>query len=405
MARPRTLFFLIAAAGVAAILGYRKGFAASNQSVTPQASLSAATRPIRPIRPDLVRTDEKESLPLLLKRPANSRTRGELWSIVRGYSSGEIQQALEEIAPVPESEMSQWHRAMLYQRWGQIDAFAAMESAEAIPDEVDRRMAMSSTLTAWMKQDSEAAFRWAEKLPEFQRQEPSRMMANLLSSLTPAKALEQARSYGAEVHKSTLMKLASDLSTTPEDRAAFLAELARSGGSDEEKSASLAMFAETWGSGDPLAALGAMDELALDGGKKQQVRDKITRDWADKDATAALAWLVAKENAQPLKSQVDAYTRWAAREPESALSHLDQLEQQSPPLREGVMNALVVSSIRGGWTPWSGANPPNNLEMTKLKSHYTHWSELAPERAAAWLGNQDSKLQKQITTPEENEAN
>ena len=67
------------------------------------------------------------------------------------------------------------------------------------------------------------------------------------------------------------------------------------------------------------------------------------------------------------------------------------------------MNALVASSIRGGWTPWSGSNPTMNLEMTKLKSHYSHWSEQAPEQAAAWLVNQKPSIQKEITTTEAHE--
>lgn len=400
MARIRTLLPIFAAAGVAAFIGYRNGFAASGVRTIPETPRSAADRRERSI-PN--RTDRKESLRLLLKSPLNSRTRGELWSIVRGYSIGEIREALQEISTVPDSETIRWQKAMLYQRWGQVDPVAAIESATTLPEEGVRQTMKMSALTAWMKQDPDAAYRWAEKSAEFKRQEPSRMMANLLSGLTPAMALEKAKSYGAEVHKATLLKLAGDLSTTPEDRAEFLAELARSGSSDEEKAVSLGTFAETWGRGDPLAALGAMDELALDDGRKQQARDRITKDWAEKDPSAALAWLVAKENAQPLKSQVDAYIRWAAREQESALNQLNQLEQQSPPLREGVMNSLVGSSIRGGWTPWGESNQAKNAGMTKLKSHYTHWSGLAPEQAAAWLANQEPALQKKITNTEAHE--
>lgn len=398
MARNRTflpLVVLIAAA--AAFFGHRTGFStAMEERTATQTAPSAVDRRPRP-HPD--RVDPKESLRLLLGRPGNSRTRGEAWAIIRQLSIGEIQDALHQVSTFPESDATRLQNAMLYQRWAQIDPVAAMEAVTALPkEEGEREIMMTCAFVAWMKQDPDAAYQWGGKSPEFEQLEPSRMMANLLSGLTPAMALEKADSYGAEVHKATLLKLARDLSTTPEDRAEFLAELARSGRNDEEKAASLGAFVETWGRGDPLAALGAMDGFALDDGTKQQSRNRITRDWAERDPTAALAWLAAAENAQPLKSQVDAYTRWAAREPESALNQLDQLERQSPKLREGIMDSLVGSHTRGGWTPWGESAQAKNSDLMKLKAHYTHWSERAPGQAAAWLANQDSALQGKITS-------
>lgn len=401
MTRVRTILIIIAAAGAAGFIGYRNGYSVSDGGTVPQTKHPTAERKARPT-PDLA--DRKESIGLLLKRPMNSRTRGELWSIVGGYSISEIGEALHEIPANVDSGARQTYELMLYQRWAQIDPLSAAGAASAIQEEMARQSVVGDVLLVWMKTDPDAAYRWAEKSSVFKRQEPSRMMANLLSGLTPAAALEKAESYGPEVRKATLLKLGDDLSTTPEDRTEFLAELARSGASEEEKAACLGSFAYVWGGGDPLAALGGMDDLPLSDAGKEKARDSIVKGWTQRDPEAALSWVVAKENAQPLKSQVDAYTRWAGWDAEAALSQLDQLELQSPALREGVMNALAVSSIRGGWTPWSGgAEPTTNLEMIKLKSHYNHWSERAPENAAAWLANQEPGLRKKITAADVHE--
>lgn len=395
----RKILLIAAAAGVAGSISYRRAY--NNFTAASAAEFQKASSPTseRRERPSREREDQKEKLRALLDRPASAKTQIESWSIIRNFSVREIQETLHELAAGPETEMGIAQTAMLYQRWAQLDPIPAMQSALENPDQEGGSRYAQDALTAWMNQDPDAAFRWAESSAKFtDNRWHVRMMGTLLANLPNAEALEKAASYGAGVRKLTLGLVSQKMSDTPEGRTGFLSELARVNVTEEEKPVALSAFFQAWGRAAPLDALGAVKESQLDGGKQKQSSDRIMKDWMRSDPLAALTWMSGKPDALPLANRAQFYEYWLANSSGEALASFDSLSEE-PGFGKSVMESLLGSARSAAKSEYG--DPEGGFQT--LKAQFTKWSEKSPQQATDWFDKQEPDLQNELNRAEVHE--
>ncbi len=288
---------------------------------------------------------------------------------------------------------------MLHFRWAQLDPEAALESAKAYPDERSRHAVCRAALTAWMNHDPEAAFRWADA-SDTAPPGAHLMMARLLANLPPVEALKKASSYGEDVREFTLRRLASDMSRTAEDRAAFLAELERAGGNERE-TGELALL-QSWGLAEPAAALDHLSELPPAAGN-EQVRARILSEWARRDPATAFARLADRPDELPPDQRTGLYLRWLGKAEDDLAAPLDLFEKQPAGFHESVMKRLLIEAANEGWSPSGTSSLLARQDLAALRSHFSRWSTSAPQEAESWLKSLEPDLRESVLSGNSNE--
>lgn len=399
LSRRQIVIIVSAAVVLAGWMGYNRAYTAA---VTADGMDKSSSTNERRSRPAGSRSDKMEDLRQLLKRPVNSRTSAEEWTIISGFSIRQIKDSLKTLSSGDQSEAVRNQAAMLYFCWGQIDPLQALEAAKRAGKKGDGMNQMIHA--AWMKQDPEAAYHHALSSPETSRYAHS-MMAKLLSSLPMNEALEKATSYGPEVRRIVLSSLGGTMAGTAGEREAFLAALARSGSDTADSSAVSNSFARTWGAVDPAAALAGLKDLPMDDGTRERTRNQITRYWTEKDPAAVITWMTSADNPQPLANQVEVYRNWAEKATDEAVKQFDALSRQSPGFRDEVMKSLVISYYQGGWIPFGRSERTDGEMFSRLKNHYDQWTTSDPADASTWLESLEPALQERLTSSDHHERN
>ena len=387
------LVILCVAIGIA---GYRQGL----RIETPVAEVSRVSVPAgwksAPIegrdKGARDRRDKRDRLKSLLAQPEASRQASlEAWSIIRGMTMGEVNEALADARSQPDAGQSDLQIMMLYFRWAQLDPEAAIEASLADRNPGFEAAVMNAALTAWMKRDPEAAYRFAVNNKDLAEAAPI-MLARLLVGGDMSTALEKADQLGGDLRKRVIKEFATAGGSDEASRRAFLEELVRHGTEQERTDAASALVLR-WSENDPGAALTATGEL--EAASKSQ-SSEIFRRWMQRDPSAAMVWSVEHPGVLDDAARVTQYERLTARDPAKAAEALVILETQ-PGFMEEAVKKLQVSYDREGWTPYGNDSKRQALTTKALRTHFQRWQELDPMAASAWKETLPARLRENLT--------
>ena len=402
--RIRPILLTSVTALLAAWLSYRQAYQAESPvaRTEPESTSPANGRQRRERNP--ARADKMEQLRGLMKRPSTTRNAADAWEIISGMSIGQIKQALDGISEESATDAGQGIEMMLYFCWAQIDPQEAVEAAveegkrKWTDPSMNEQQLLFSAFSAWSKRDPEAAFQWVQSSDIPDRKFFINQIGKYLSTLTPGEAAERAKAYGTDVQKAVLVHQANGMTATPESRQAFLDAVAASGIPAGDSNVILKQFARNWGYADSAAALAGLDGFPLDDEQKAQARQWIMAGWAEKDPADAIAWVVKENSPDSMRKQVDIYKKWADNWPGEAADSLDALSLQSPGLREEVMKSQLTSYYQESWIPFGRNEGADAYLLSRLKTHYDHWSAATPADAAKWLESLEPSLREKLQT-------
>ena len=336
--------------------------------------------------------DKRERLKSLLAQPEVSRQASlEAWSIIRGMTMDEVEEALANARSQPDAGQSELQTMMLYFRWAQLDPEAAIHASMTDRNPGFEAAVMDAALTAWMKRDPEAAYRFAVDNKDLSEVAPM-MLARLLVGGGMTTALEKADQLGGELRKRVLKEFATAAGSDEESRRAFLDGLARHGTEQERVYAASALVLR-WSESDPGAALTATGEL--EAASKSQSSD-IFRRWMQRDPSAAIVWSVEHPGVLADATRVTAYQRLTSDNPEQAAVALAVLEKE-PGFLASAVKRLQSTYDREGWSPYGNDTRLLAVTTTALRTHFQRWQELDPAAASAWKETLPTRLQANLT--------
>jgi len=376
------ILVVIAAASLAAVLGYWRGMEeASGEAVAENDG--PPNRQTRERRGE-VRQDPMNRLEGLRGRWVSHAVKMESWAIIRGFTVSQIKEALEDVRPNGMTSAEIEQVKMLFYRWAQIDPVAALEAAAAPPHE--SHSAAIAALAAWMKDDPDAAFHWAEAQPQRHLYHHG-MMAKHLASGDRRRALESAASYEEEMSRHVITELARRVGGSAEDRAEFLDLIANHdpGLLAAAKEALVSSRSEH----EPEAALDEIAGAISDPVAADQARGQILISWSHEDPAEALAWMKVNPNPLSIRARVRIYGQWTMRAPEAALEGFASLAEE-PGFGEAALNQLLVEHLRS--KPLEDAGQPPNFRGRQLHPWFQAWNAANPGSAAAWMDSLDHSL-------------
>lgn len=384
---------LLVGACVAGFMGYQRGFESVPQEKESKPDGKRAMNRGMEERRE-TRSDKMNRLKELSGRNENSHAAMiESWRIIRTFSLDEIHQALAEMPSSDERTLAGGPtRPMLYSRWAEIDPQAALDSlANGFADSPS----FEAAFTTWMNRDPEAAYFWAKSKPELADHKSlyNRLMARSMSRETLAKALNNAAPGNDELREAVTETLATKMNAIPEERAAFLAELAKRG--PEELAAGKIRLLSAWGGNDPQGALEGMDALGLPPPDAKSKRESILSFWARRNPEAALAWMDGKTDVLSLGRRTQIFNRWAEEDSAAALAHFDTLGKE-PGFTKSVMSALLLEHGQNILNPSGESDLWIKSNRLKMQDYFRHWTVQAPEAAARWRDALDPALSKEI---------
>ncbi len=145
----------------------------------------------------------------------------DLWKIVSGYSAEQCRAALAVLSPADPTERFPVH-AMLFSRLAEIDPQAAMMDAGSQPESMAPTF-RNTVLGIWLRDDPEAACRWALKnLEEKETGMLPYQVANVLMEYGPREAVRRASALGGKFVSATLTRLGKAVAEDGNQRDEFL---------------------------------------------------------------------------------------------------------------------------------------------------------------------------------------
>ncbi|WP_367873943.1 hypothetical protein [Luteolibacter sp. Populi] len=310
------------------------------------------------------------------------------WESVRAFTAEQCLEGLkvtgEEMDPTSRTPWA----GMLYFRWAELDPDAAMERALRLPEGHNHDFAQS-VLSAWFKNDPEAAYRWCKSEPKrAERLSGSNMMGAMLLSEPSQSAMAKA----TLLDKMTRYRVFGDAGTlagrdTPEARQAFLQSLGKYG--DEDRQLALKALLRSWGASEAREVLERWDEFGYhDPNPSFPEKDSILRRWGSREPEQALAWTEEIPQAAGQPQQLDIYKRWVDSDPEAAARWLEGRDNA------GEYAALLVKQFHSatlkGTVSRSATQQVRQSREEAQRRHYQLWARQQPQAAAEWLNGIDT---------------
>lgn len=338
------------------------------------------------------RLPAREQLKELLKQPESSRkVQMESWAIIRSLPADQVAAAVAEARADPDAQSATMQSVMLHFRWAQLDPERALESALAEPREHSRGSMVSAALGAWMRQDPEAAFRFAQSNPALAK-DAENMMARVLAKGDLKTALEKSVAISPAMREKTIGLLAAAAARSEEGRQEFLGQMTEHGSEKEREQAAQVVWSK-WSVDDPAAALAAVEGMK---GDRDKMMAEVFQRWNNGDPAAALVWSMDHPGALDASSRVKSYLHLNRRLPAEAAEILPQLEKE-PGFLEATVKDLQSRYNKGGWEPFGPDVDGLKRTQASLRQHFQRWNELDPQAASAWRESLPADLQDNLT--------
>jgi hypothetical protein len=206
---------------------------------------------------------------------------------------------------------------VLVRRWAQADPAAAVAYAKGLPRLATREALVRCALEEWIQAAPAAALKWVEALPAGREKEKCWSTAfDALASRDPKQAL--ALADGLTVSAATKNRLRGVIlqswaRTDPPAAAAVAAAMKDTAGS------LLGDIASRWAIMDPKTAMAWVAGLpSLKA--RQDALWRAAEGWASVDGQAAVTYLLSQPAGETHTALSSALKRWAADEPEAAMS-------------------------------------------------------------------------------------
>ncbi len=196
------------------------------------------------------------------------------------------------------SEASGFERMMgttsILRTWAAKDPKAAGEYLvstvlDSGVDDWQMRRSAASVASEWVRQDPDAALKWAKGLPEEVRGDALNNVIQHFTAENPLKAAEIAMGLEGESQQRALRSIADQWSRTHPEAALEWA----SGLEGEARTEAMEETLENWAGSDPDAAISYLEKIT-DAGEKDRFVPDVAERWARRDAASAQAaaeWL------------------------------------------------------------------------------------------------------------------
>jgi hypothetical protein len=382
----------LATLGIALWTGYRSEVHILDLSSSPAAA--AASLPFPRASPLATAASLREfDLPALSRKSEPSpQEKARCWELIRRFSIAEIQAALASLQRPSSDTHPSALAEMLFFRWAEMDPTGALEAAIRPPYSQDSSVAHGA-LTAWMRQDPDAAVRWSSASDSSQLHFGAQSMAaGLLVSQDPRTALDRAAAYGSGCVDSTLVELARALADDETSRQQFLALAAGLKGTQNFDRA-LRQFAATSAAHNPAAAIANADLLGLSASDTETYKLQVFSSWCNIDPAATFDWMKLPGSIYSPDIQARLYDRWAQRSPQDALDWAAGRSDQ-PEFIAKAVDGSARRLLQGGWQADDGND---STQLKVIQQQLDLWQRQQPEAAQAWLCRMPDDLRNNLT--------
>jgi hypothetical protein len=356
---------------------------------------------------------------ILAQRDPMGRMRA-LLGFVEGLSVDQIAGALEELrtsAPDWDPE-AKFVAHMLLTRWGKEDpagAFAAVEKMDAKrgggdaltilasvaatdprraaewlndPDNALRERPKMDYLLAgtiakeWVRQDPNAAWEWAQGLPEEQRGGALRGVLDSLVSTDPGQAAEMVRSLDDDKMRHGLV---GDIAESWAKRTPDLAMEWAQSLEGAERNRAVEETLDGWAQSAPKEAAAFIDQLPENERTDRQIA-QVAREWGRRDPADAAAWLGAQPEGEGKAASIgEVIYQWTARDPEAASTWLgDQPPGESYDNGAQALAKATFESDPTSAVAWAASIGNEERRTDMIDGGLRWWNGRDPEAAQAW---------------------
>ncbi|YCM43017.1 hypothetical protein V2O64_17045 [Verrucomicrobiaceae bacterium 227] len=279
-------------------------------------------------------------------------------------------------------------------KWADKDPAAAEAYAMGLTDPDQRRIALLNIASAKARADLDGALVWARGLTGGLEREQS--IASILQASAykdPVKVagmLDQISDPNQKV--SIINNIAQSwMKLDPIAGLAWIQSLPSGGGKHQALANALRIVSEN----DPRAGVALLDQLPSS--IRSQNLGQLAQVWAQKDLTAAKAWITTLDNPFDLKTGLDGIlSTWAAEDPSGAAAFVQDSGAISPQDRSSQLASIAAQ--------WASKDPSSALQWAQgledaegrnrtLSNIYSQWASKNPEEASSQVS--------QLTDPDE----
>lgn len=363
-ARLRWTLALIAVSALAFAAGL---FLGRDGSATPELVTFPVAAPAGPAVSSSPATAQSSSRRIpatiheILKVPGDFAQTTALYVLAASQDQDGIERLLDEARSIKRVSESRAAASILYERFAELDAEAAVEHMMRGDSGFDPNW-LYGVFHSWARTDLEAALKSASKLDDHHLQMAGMAIMRSRDDLPR----EEREAVGSKLNLQISVRefTTSDLRSPKAAERAWQSAIAIP--DRDRRLGELYRVAQEWARVDPRAAIQAIESLASRGERDQLLQNALHA-WAKKDPRAVIDWVVAR----PLSYQrsqllANALTSLAMKDPAAAIAFAERLPRAE---HQHVMPQLLAN-----------------------------WASMNPRAAAEWAEKQDdTPLQRQAT--------
>lgn len=365
---------------------------------------------------------------LAIKNPTD-RTEA-LLNYVKNLSAAEIPDALDELrqgTPHWDQE-GKFFAHMLLSKWARLDPDAALASLNGI-DTKRYGDAPFSVISAISSQDPQRAIAWLndEQNPFASHKWMVQFLAGTISKewvkQDPEAALRWAQNVPSDQRIGALTGVLGSIAMTDPKRAAQLAMEIEAGSGREHV---LADIAQSWAAKDPIGALAWVESLSdserpralnntlaiwartdpesaaqyvtnhLDEDKSHKLVKSVTEAWVTKAPDEAAKWIATlPDDNKGMKAMSDAMWHWTHKNPEAAATWL--ADQPAGPMKDQGITGLAKASFefdKAAALSWSREISDEKTRNFSTAIGLKAWAKEDPQAASQWASDNGVQVPK-----------
>jgi hypothetical protein len=253
-----------------------------------------------------------------------------------------------------------------------------------------------SVTKEWVRQDPDAALKWALSVPENQRTGAFTGVLGSIAATDPVRASSLAMELpDGDARREILGQIAKAWSET--DPAAAL-DWANSLSGDEKKKA-MGETLGTWAQSDPRQAALYVDKLPEDQ-RDAKLIDQVAGTWARQEPAEAARWIgQMPENEGKIDAMGDVIWNWTVADPAAASEWL--LQQEPGRSRDEGIGALAKATFDNdpeSAVTWAAhmSDEKRRVDSVGIGIHF--WLERDPQAASKWLENTNALTDAEVNT-------
>jgi hypothetical protein len=262
-----------------------------------------------------------------------------LREIARGIAPKDMPAALEQAGALPEGERYE-AISILGAQWGRTAPQVALDFALHWKVEDGRSPLLSASMEAWTVQAPDEAATWIGRLPLGENRDKAfAAMLGIAAKRVPQRIPELLRNHAVRDHENWMVSRAFGKWAQNDPSAAAAAALLLPQRKSVRDSA-LAQVAEAWAENDPSAALTWVDQTG-EPSLRRKLATVVAIQWGRKDPTAAFAYALQPGHRDPQSSALlSVVSGWAADDPAAAQTAVLALPQGRS--RDEALQGLVT---------------------------------------------------------------